>query len=858
MSRKLFLSALVLSLLAMMTMLDTGLTRAVAQQAPPAGGKAEKKPPAAGARAVPRYRPPAGYYVAVDVPSFQAIERAFRSTAIHQLLEDPSVGKLIEKIEKRHDAKWKAIEAMRALARDLDVEETVEEHMQTVFRTLTGVRPERIRVYFYRSMLELKKAEGQKKPEDHKVAVMAGVVLRAEDVDPVKKALGAAEKFLVEKKHLEKTKPRWVFQDQVVSFFVRGEKKDPELEDVEDVWYFWADRELYFGINSEFRLRTLAEGPDKELEEAASKVTGPGGVAVGTVVVDTARILADAKLDAGEKERERTQGILQALGVAGLKRAVFGLSIEGLHWRQTVLLEMPEKPTGLLGALLAPAGSGKRDERWLPAPPPRLLEVKGNLDIAGLVAAVKKIEALGGEEEAEEELVEEEEVEEEEVEEGKKKGEPVPIVQGEKKSKPEEKGAKEDDLFGVKVADFAAALDGSYTFTLSAPTQSVLPPRMALKIGVADAAKLEALIDRLKKTLTGIDFQERTYREVKITSVQITNSPVPLQPSFARIDDALYASESRKTLRSIIEALKSEGESAPVAKAAGREAPAAFPGEVADARVDLRFDTGEVFRMMNEYYLPVIQFMLEQGMRSNTTRRRPLLGFAEMPDTATVIRYLGPGRGGVAWSPGGLTATAASPIGEPFTAAAMTVYPSLSIWSWGLGLDAGVAELEKKVCHRRLRKIREALKLYRASFGGGKRYPSHLGALLTRALVEDADVFRIPSDEDPRVVEYENEDGEMEEIRVSYKFLPDSKLTVRARDLRGWSIDVRGFGFGGPSGRMPGKRELDPGDGTTKEEKTILLYQLNACRHGGRFVLCTDGSVYVLSEERFRKVVGLK
>jgi len=57
---------------------------------------------------------------------------------------------------------------------------------------------------------------------------------------------------------------------------------------------------------------------------------------------------------------------------------------------------------------------------------------------------------------------------------------------------------------------------------------------------------------------------------------------------------------------------------------------------------------------------------------------------------------------------------------------------------------------------------------------------------------------------------------------------------------------------------MPGKRELDPGDGSTKEQRAILLGQLNPCRHGGRFVLCTDGGIHVLSEERMKKVVGLR
>jgi hypothetical protein len=264
--------------------------------------------------------------------------------------------------------------------------------------------------------------------------------------------------------------------------------------------------------------------------------------------------------------------------------------------------------------------------------------------------------------------------------------------------------------------------------------------------------------------------------------------------------------------------------------------------------------------MMNENYLPMIQLLLERGMRtqSSVAGRQPLINFAELPDTETVIRHLGPGRGGVAWSPDGLTVTAVSPLGEPFTAAAMTVYPSVAVWGYGFGLDTGAAELEKKVCHRRLRKIREALKLYRASFGGGKRYPSELGALLGRALVENADVFRVPSDEDPTVIEYENEDGEIEEIAVSYKYLPDSKLTVPAKDLRGWTLDYQPFGLGGLGGRTWDKQELDEGDGSSKRDKTILLYEVNRNRHGGRFLLCTDGSIYVLPEKTFKRVLALK
>ncbi|MEQ8767831.1 MAG: hypothetical protein RL885_28265, partial [Planctomycetota bacterium] len=68
------------------------------------------------------------------------------------------------------------------------------------------------------------------------------------------------------------------------------------------------------------------------------------------------------------------------------------------------------------------------------------------------------------------------------------------------------------------------------------------------------------------------------------------------------------------------------------------------------------------------------------------------------------------------------------------------------------------------------------------------------------------------------------------------------------------------MGIGGGGGMFPGIEVEARADGEKPPQKmkTIILFEANENRHGGRYVLCQDGTIYHLFEDDFQELVSVR
>ena len=799
----------------------------------------------------PRYRGPDDYLLAFEFDFSRAMIDCLRASAVGGLFtEEPELKELAALVEERYSEKLTLLDELNELARDLARDDDLEERLLAWVRGCLFVdgEIECVRVYLYNVE---KEDDGE---DDNTPAVLICGTISDEGLETVTKRIGEVRALLADRDDVE---------IEEITVALDRPKTVTLFDDGTEFWFFREEKEFYCGLNDVDLVNKLEKAPDEALDRAVSRVRG-GGAALVTLLYPFDRGLEVILKDETEKEKTRVNRVLEILGLAGIESLVAALSVEGAHFRETYFVESSGEPEGLFAALRPIPVDGPGAPPLFPSIEPNLMTLRGCLDLGALLTMVQALIDHDKETEAEDKADGDgpkamAEVVDDMMSGGKKKDEP---------------NAAADEIKKMLLADGAKALDGGYVFSLASPKRGGMVPRFAFAFGVGDQEKFDALMGLAKTALEGIIFEESTYKDVPFTMVKIPNNPAPLVPCYAQVGRALYIAETPWTMKGIIASLSepAEGESASSEDVAETEPlPPRLPVECGALTAELDFDVHEIFRLLYDQYMPMIQVGFQATMARVDSRRDPLLDLSELPLSEVFLRRLTAGRGGAGFVKDGFCMSALSPLGDPLVAAMTITSVPLGVVGMSQELDDELAHAEQTLCRLRVKQIAEALKIYRTSFGGGKRFPSNLGELVTRGLIDDLDLFLVPSDEEPATVEFMNEDGEIETMEISYKYLADSKFVVPAEDLERYTpysfnefdelyeqeeielLELEAII------EAPFDRKALSGSGDDEEEtKTVILYELNANSHKGRFLLCADGTIHHVAERKFKALIGMK
>lgn len=634
--------------------------------------------------------------------------------------------------------------------------------------------------------------------EEPDVTFLASALFDPEDAEKLTELLPKLEGLLADSEFEKQNTPERKIGESTIHCW-----KDSDSDEFAELAYFHAGDEVWFAIDGTDELAGLTTDAPAEPAEIDRQLFD-SGTRLGAFSVDLAKVFELYRKEQEEDDRDMTQVILEFLGIASLETVRAGVAADGPDIREKLILDMKETGKGLLASLRPIPKQGEGVPPVLPALDPELVHVRGSFD------PQKILDAFLG-------LAD--------------------------KAKEDGEFDEEDEKLIARMRRVFDAFHGGMSMIFAAPKFGLPIPRMVFAFGIADEEAYREALAEVKERMEGIGFDEVEYKEVRITTVKIPNNPSPIVPAFAVVDGALVISDSPATLRSLVSA-KSDGTESrgPVS-----------PEDRRDALV-CRYDSKEIFKLMYEKALPLVQLGLGQLQRSTGMTSQPLLNLAELPQSTLIAKYLGEGSARITWTGNGLEMTAASPLGDPLAALMASIIVPLTPLFTGMSLDETRGMWEERVCRARVEKIYEAIVLHRGTFGAGKRYPDSLGELVTRGLIEDDDMFLVPSDKDPTTIEYETEFGDIEEISVSYNYLPNSKLVVKKSDLDSGSI--LGTIAGAPL-RIQWDLELEDVDDEEDPDRTILLYETNRNEHGGRFVLTTEGEVYHLDESRFQQILSM-
>ncbi len=780
----------------------------------------------------PRYRGASDYIMAFELDFSRSMIDSLRASAIGRLFtEEPELKELAVLVEQRYGEKITLLDELNELARDLGDEDNFEDRLLAWARSCVYIdgEIECVRIYLY----NIEKDDDEE--NDNAPAVLICCKMSDEGAEKVTKQLDELRALLADTDDVE---------IEEITVELDTEKTVTVYDDGTEYWFFQEGREFYCGLNDVDLVNKLEEGADEALDGAVSRMQGEGAAFV-TFLYPFDRGLELILEDKTEKEKTRVNKVLGILGLAGIESLVMGLSVEGAHFRETYFVERPGEPEGILAAMRPIPADGPGAPPFFPPIEPHLMTIRGCLDLDALLTMVQALIDYSDEIDAEDKAEGA----------GKKKDEPNVAI---------------EEIRKMLMADGAKALDGGYVFSLASPKRGGMVPRFAFGFGVGDQEKFDALLSLAQKALEGITFEESKYKDVPFTMVRIPNNPAPLVPCYAQIGQGLYIAETPWTMKGIIAGLAEEAEAEPAPADEGVEKialPPRLPMECDALTAELDFDVHEIFRLLYDQYMPMIQVGLQSTMARRDSKRDPLLDLAELPLSEVFLRHLTAGQGGAGFVQGGFCMSAVSPLGDPIIAATMTTSAPLGVVGASQGLDDQLAEAEQALCRLRVKRIAEALKIYRTSFGGGKRFPSNLGELVTRGLIDDLDLFLVPSDEEPATVEFMNEDGEIETMEISYKYLPDSKFVVPAEDLERYNpYSFREFDEDYELEELkaiieaPFDRKASSRKDADEEEKnlTIILYELNTNSHKGRFLLCADGSIHHVAERKFKALIDMK
>jgi len=797
---------------------EPGAAEATEPPADAAGAQEARAADAKGAvpgRETPAYRGPTGAWFSFEIVGYDPALALVRSTAVGRLFEEPEMKKARELVERRYREQRAAADELIELADDLDIEIEAEAQAARWMQEMDEVRHAGVRFHLYPPL--------DPDAEDPLPRMLASVLLEEAEVEKAREMMEHFEKVLDEIGELETIdSDRKIRGHDVMEWSLTVNERPVSFATLIE------GREVYTAINDPSLLDALEPGPDVALDEVFGELFD-NGAPLGVLRVDMTEILEFVTRDVDVEQRERFDRVFSLLGLTSLRSIQAGLDVEGPDFRETILLELAESGEGLLAALRPFPEEGAGTPPPLPAFDPSLMAIHGSLDLdkvekplADLAKWFRKSVSDGD-----------------------------AAAEGDEAAGDEqaEAAAAELEATRAEIARFVEAFDGGISFLVASPSSPFLPiPRLVLAARIGDREAFDTLLRETREGMEGIEFEEQEYKDVTLTTVRIPNNPSPLVPSFAAVDGALYLADSPMNLRNVVTSLL-EKKTAPVPAATGANV------------LTCDYDTRQVFRLLYEKVLPLAQLGLTQMQRMTGSFGEPLLDFAELPTPEVIGKHLGDGKASISWVGGGLRMTARSALGDPILSSVASIYGPLLPAIMGFALETERSMWEQRVVRARIARIHEALKLHRATFGAGKRFPSSLGDLLSRGLVEDEELFLVPSDEDPASVEYETIDGDIAEVPASYKYLPDSKLVVPRKELRNQfpftfdNLEIKEIqGVAVDAEEI--KRRLE--EAQKKDEVTILLYELNANRHGGRFVLTTDGGIHHLDENRFQELISLE
>jgi len=771
----------------------------------------------------PRYKGPGDYFGSWQLYGTRAIIKAFPATAVSRVINEAEIKALVEKAKGRYEKKSGLLEELWELAKDLGDEPEFEDRLREWYEDFYTIR-------FHLESLQFntylrKKADG----DGYEPSFLICGVIAEEMSDKVFGKIDELKTILDEAEKTDPIEPALRFGDHEVLGYTFGDSDDPI-----EMWFFTEGHDFYCGFNDRELLDKLEEGTDDEIGRLAGKISG-SGTPILTSITPMDRVVEPMLNDLEEDRRGIVTKTLQHLGISQIKSIVLGVAMEESHFRETLFLELDGKPQGLLAALRPVGANGTSTAPVLPAPGEKMLELRGCLDVKQIVATVEKLR-----------------------EENARSSEDA---DGDRP--PEKVNEKMQEILRILAKESDRALTGGFNFSISAPSMGQMVPQLTMAVGIENGEEFDRLLDLMRESMEGINFSESKYKEMTFTTVKIPNNPAPIVPCFVKSDDVFYLAQSPWTMKALIKNIQAQkdGQDSGGAAEEGEAAapmPAAMPFTTEPLVMELTFDAAEIYGTISQKYLPMAQVAFSTGMRQQI-KREPILELVELPQPDIIVQHLSSGRGGAAFGSDGFFLSTAAPLGDPMITAFMPFIVTFGTMGLNIGMDQQLARAERRLCRRRVEQINGALKVYRSSFGGGKRFPASLGELVSRGLVDDLETFRVPSDEDCAVIEFENEDGEIEELEVSYKYLPSSKFVVPADELQ--------F-YGGNSPEVSFGRDLiieaiyeyenAKDDEETPPDKVVILYELNENAHEGRFLLCTDGSIYHVPEMVFTKLVSLK
>jgi hypothetical protein len=278
-----------------------------------------------------------------------------------------------------------------------------------------------------------------------------------------------------------------------------------------------------------------------------------------------------------------------------------------------------------------------------------------------------------------------------------------------------------------------------------------------LRLGLADAAATGRQLEAMLAGPAPLLVQAIAVGGRRAFACEIPNNPVALAPAAAIRDSEMWVAASATLLE---QALESDG---PPLEDPDRAAPLFF-----------RFDAARLVAVLAETYLPRV-------LDERTGGERPVLDPAQLPRTGELARNLGSGEITARMDGDAVVVVQHSKVGGVQNTLLAPIAALAFLESVGSTLEQLRVEVESDLCARRLMQIKGALEAYRSCFGGGSRYPRSLSELYMTGLIEDRRTLLVPSDAAPEILHYEDERGESCELRVSYRLIDNSRITIENR-----------------------------------------------------------------------------
>lgn len=380
-----------------------------------------------------------------------------------------------------------------------------------------------------------------------------------------------------------------------------------------------------------------------------------------------------------------------------------------------------------------------------------------------------------------------------------------------------------------------AALNGRMGLGIAAPLMGQTVPRIGMAWGITDADAYDKAVAHLEEVLEGIQFVRSDYEGYSWTRVVIPNAPAALVPSFARVGEMVYLADKPNTLWTMLDMVKADNVTHGIGM---QDAPRSLTGGDANA-MRITYDTGRMLKVMQETFMPMARLMMGMGMSELGVNMDDLFSPDELPELEEWLPYMGVGSGGIRIDGNTIQIGSCSTMGGPLMASLGTFAAPLMPTLVDLGMLMGSREIENQLTAAKAEAIADAVNAWKQSFGGGERLPPDLGAVLARGLISDESILVAPGDTRADAIEFENEDGEIEELDCSFRYVEHDRVKVRARSL--YFEDTLNM--------------MDwPGD---RENYVILLYEARDTGRG-RIVVTRDGTIALLNRQAFRELLGVR